>query len=208
MSMDDPGWGDYVPLSPDEVPAVDTPTKAMPTSGAPASPPSGSPTPPAGHKPAGPSVGSRLSALTTGSNRLFVGGGALAIVVVVVLIIVFGGGHKPHHNAPVNKNNNGNNTSTLTLSDWATKADAVCTSYLDQLSAVGSPSQELPIVQTEISKINALGDPSTDASTVHTWLSDTEQGVQAAAEGDTSDSNGLLTESDQLASQLGLTVCN
>ena len=177
MSTDDPGWGEYVPVSPDDPSTVAPPP---PSSAAPRPAPTATP---------GRSGGSRRIALV-----------AAAVIVVAavagVLIWQLGG------------SSNGG-SSKLTLAQWASKADAVCSQFLPQVNEDSNdPQAELSVVNQELSKVRALGDPTTDANTVHTYLSDIEQTAQANADGDSSTASQGFAQSQQLATNLGLTVCN
>jgi len=120
----------------------------------------------------------------------------------------------------------------LTRDQYAAKADAICGKYTQQTKAIASPSnlsdladvadKTLPILDHAISDLHKLKPPTNEQSTVDQWLaqvanlrSDLQeirdkaktsdiQGVQAVVPRATQDNQ----QSNKLATQLGMTVCN
>jgi hypothetical protein len=120
----------------------------------------------------------------------------------------------------------------LTRDQYAAKADAICGKYTQQTKAIANPTnlsdlanvadQTLPILDHAISDLRKLKPPANEQSTVDQWLaqvanlrSDLQeirdkaktsdiQGVQAVVPRATQDNQ----QSNKLATQLGMTVCN
>ena len=120
----------------------------------------------------------------------------------------------------------------LTRDQYAAKADAICGKYTQQTKALANPTnlsdladvadKTLPILDHAISDLHKLKPPTNEQSTVDQWLaqvanlrSDLQeirdkaktsdiQGVQAVVPRATQDNQ----QSNKLATQLGMTVCN
>lgn len=120
----------------------------------------------------------------------------------------------------------------LTKQEYASKADAVCAKYNQQVKALSNPSnlselaevadKTIPILDNAIDDLHKLRPPASEQGTADRWLDQVEnlkddlteirdkakdndqQGVQAVvpkAQEHNSQSNALATE-------LGMTVCN
>jgi hypothetical protein len=212
--MDDPGWGDYVPLSPDDEAGTpkDQPTQPLggppPVGGAATS---GS-TPPPTYQPHPSTPRSRPAFLAslTGERRttaMVVGGIVVVAVVAGILVGVLSGGN--NKGTPKGTTSPGQSTGTLSLSAWASKADAICTSYLSQVDAEASdPNAEATLVDKQITAIRALGNPSTEASQVQDYLTTTSQVATDFRNDDPSSEQADAATSETEAAALGLTVCN
>jgi Rad3-related DNA helicase len=120
----------------------------------------------------------------------------------------------------------------LTKQEWASKADAICGKYNQQVKALDNPSnlQELasvaertiPILGNAIDDIRKLRPPESEQDTVDQWLDEVEKlqddleeirdkakdddmaGVQAVVP----QAQQHNTRSNELATELGMTVCN
>jgi Rad3-related DNA helicase len=120
----------------------------------------------------------------------------------------------------------------LTKQEWASKADAICGKYNQQVKALDNPSnlQELasvaertiPILGNAIDDIRKLRPPESEQETVDQWLDEVEKlqddleeirdkakdddmaGVQAVVP----QAQQHNTRSNELATKLGMTVCN
>jgi Rad3-related DNA helicase len=120
----------------------------------------------------------------------------------------------------------------LTKQEWASKADAICGKYNQQVKALDNPSnlQELasvaertiPILGNAIDDIRKLRPPESEQETVDQWLDEVEKlqddleeirdkakdddmaGVQAVVP----QAQQHNTRSNELATELGMTVCN
>ena len=120
----------------------------------------------------------------------------------------------------------------LTHDEYATKADTICGKYTQQTKALANPKslsdladvadKTLPILGHAISDLRKLKPPANEQSTVDQWLAQVEnlkgdlkeirdkaksndiQGVQAVVPQATRHNQ----QSNQLAAQLGMKVCN
>ena len=120
----------------------------------------------------------------------------------------------------------------LTRDEYATKADAICGKYTQQTKALANPKslsdladvadKSLPILDHAISDLRKLKPPANEQSTVDQWLAQVAnlkgdlkeirdkaktndvQGVQAVVPQATRHNRA----SNQLATQLGMKVCN
>jgi hypothetical protein len=120
----------------------------------------------------------------------------------------------------------------LTRDQYAAKADAICGKYTQQTKALANPTnlsgladvadKTLPILDHAISDLHKLNPPADERSTVDQWLSQVAnlrsdlqeirdkaktndvQGIQAILPRSTRDNQ----QSNKLATQLGMHVCN
>jgi hypothetical protein len=120
----------------------------------------------------------------------------------------------------------------LSRSDYAAKADAICSKYNKQTSSLGQPKdleglakafdKAIPLLDNALDDLHGLKPPQNEQSTVDQWLTQTEnlrddltkvrdqaraknlKGVQDAfAQAQSDDKQG-----NQLAGKLGLKVCS
>jgi hypothetical protein len=126
----------------------------------------------------------------------------------------------------------GGGSKPLTRQEYASKADAICSKYNAKVKALGTPSnlpdltkvvdETLPIIDDAIAELKKLKPPAGEQGVASQWLVQ----VQALADdlrdlrdkakaNDLQAIQGILpkaqvhtTRSNQLASQLGMTVCN
>jgi hypothetical protein len=142
---------------------------------------------------------------------------ALFLVVAVALLAACGGGGggKP-----------------LSRTEYASKADAICSKYSEQTKALANPSdlsgladvadKTLPILDRAFTDLKKLKPPANEQATVNQWLDQVEnlkgdlreirdkaktgdvQGVQAVVPQATQHNQ----TSNKLASQLGMSICN
>lgn len=141
---------------------------------------------------------------------------AFAVALGVVLLAGCGGGsNKP-----------------LTRQEYASKADAICSKYTAKVKALGTPSnlsdltkvadKTLPIIDDAIAQLKKLEPPADEQGVASQWLVQVQALVDdlrdirdKARASDMQAIQGILpkaqvhtTRSNQLASQLGMTVCN
>jgi len=126
----------------------------------------------------------------------------------------------------------GGGSKPLTRTEYAAKADAICGKYTQQTKALAHPSnlkdladvagKTLPILDNALSDLHKLKPPADEQATVNQWLAQVEnlkgdlkeirdkaksndlQGVQAVVPKATQHNQ----QSNQLATQLGMSVCN
>jgi hypothetical protein len=195
MTMDDPGWGGYVPPSDQVPPPLPPQAPAPPRTPAPA--PTATPT------------AERLaqSAATVGQQQVAKAGAWLAVpknkkiaigAAVVVVIVIIG--------AALGLGGGGG----LSKAQYITKADAICTSFSPQLTSAesaGNVSQVVSIAQSELSQLQALGPPSQDPQGVTTWLNDEQAAVTALQQGNQTQFSSDVTKGSAAASAYGLQSC-
>jgi hypothetical protein len=120
----------------------------------------------------------------------------------------------------------------LTREEYAAQADAICTTYNEQVKSLQSPSnidelgeaadKTLPILDNAIGDLRELKPPESDQATADEWLDQVEllkgdleeirdraqdndlPGVQAAVPSAQQHND----RSNELATQLGMSVCN
>lgn len=120
----------------------------------------------------------------------------------------------------------------LTRADYASKADAICGKYNQQTKALANPTnlsgladvadKTLPILDNALNDLKDLRPPESEQATADQWLAEVEKlkgdlteirdkandndikGVQAVVPKATEHN----TTANQLATQLGMTVCN
>ena len=126
----------------------------------------------------------------------------------------------------------GGTNERLTRDEYANRADAICSKYNDQTKALANPTslselanvadKTLPILDHAISDLRKLRPPANEQSTADAWLAQIQnlkgdlqeirdkaksndmQGVQAVVP----KASQHNAKGNQLASQLGMTVCN
>lgn len=126
----------------------------------------------------------------------------------------------------------GGDGESLTREEYARQADAICTKYNEQVRALQSPSnieelaeaadKTLPILDDAIGELRDLEPPESEAATADAWLDQVEllkddleeirdraedndqPGVQAAVPSAQQHND----RSNELATQLGMSVCN
>ena len=120
----------------------------------------------------------------------------------------------------------------LTREEYAKRADAICGKYNEQTKGLRNPSslsdlanvadKTLPILDHAISDLRKLKPPADEQATADQWLSqveklkgDLEEIRDKARSNDMSGVQGVVpkatrdnAKSNQLATQLGMTVCN
>jgi hypothetical protein len=120
----------------------------------------------------------------------------------------------------------------LTKEEYASKADAICGKYNEQVKALDNPSslkeladvadQTIPILHNAIRDLGKLNPPASEQDTVDQWLDEIKkleddldeirdkandndmQGVQDVVP----KADGHNKRSNELATELGMTVCN
>ncbi len=126
----------------------------------------------------------------------------------------------------------GSGGKALSRTDYASKADAVCSKYSQQTKALGNPSdlsglatvadKTLPILGNALTDLKKLKPPAEEQDTVNQWLAQVEnlkgdlKEIRDKAK--TGDAQGVRAvvpqasqhnqKSNQLASKLGMSVCN
>ena len=126
----------------------------------------------------------------------------------------------------------GGGSTQLTRDEYAKKADAICAKYTQQTKALANPSnlseladvadKTLPILDHALSDLRKLKPPANEQATVDQWLAAVEnlegdlkqirdkarsndmQGVQSVVP----KASQHNAKSNQLATQLGMKVCN
>jgi hypothetical protein len=126
----------------------------------------------------------------------------------------------------------GGSSERLTRADYAKKADAICGKYNQQTKALANPKslsdladvadKTLPILDNALSDLRKLQPPANEQATADQWLAEVEKlkgdlkelrdkardkdikAVQAVVPQATEHN----TKANQLATQLGMTVCN
>jgi hypothetical protein len=120
----------------------------------------------------------------------------------------------------------------LTKEEWASKADAICGKYNQQVKALDNPSnlqdladvadKTIPILDNAIRDVGKLRPPENEQDTVDQWFDEVEklqddlEEIRDRAEDD--DMEGVQavvpqaqqhnTRSNEIATELGMTVCN
>ena len=227
MTMDDPGWGGYVP----------------PSEPAPSAPPAGNPGAPAGgggaHDEAGsgratgtawPSgatqdAGAARPGQPAASPRAGSGAGlgsvgnllnqqqldkakswlsvpknkkiALGGVGVLIIVIIV---------AAVGFGGGGG----LSKSQYIARADAICTNsspLLQSAESAGNETELVSVAQTELSQLKALGSPNQGAQTVNSWLTDETAAVAAIQQGNVSEYETKASQGAEIAASYGLKSC-
>jgi hypothetical protein len=197
MSMDDPGWGDFVPQS-------EAQTESGPAGGG----------RDAGVGQQGDAVrrpdldemprqdgsgSGRLPQLDkllpwVSKNRKLVAGGGVVLLVVIIILVATGGGG-----------------GSLTKSQYIAKADAICSNFsasLDAASSSDNSTELVSLLQSEIGQLKALGLPSQDPQTISSWLSVSDSAVTALQQGNISVYDADANQSDSLASSYGMSSCS
>lgn len=126
----------------------------------------------------------------------------------------------------------GGSSERLTRADYAKKADAICGKYSQQTKALANPSnlsdladvadKTIPILDNALSDLHKLKPPADEQGIADQWLAEVEnlkgdlkeirdkakdkdlKGVEAVVPKAT----GHNTKANQLATQLGMSVCN
>ena len=120
----------------------------------------------------------------------------------------------------------------LTKEEFASKADAICGKYNQQVKALDNPSslkeladvadQTIPILHSAIRDLDKLNPPESEQDTVDQWLDqveelegDLEEIRDKANDGDMQGVQDVVPKADEhnkrsneLATELGMTVCN
>ena len=120
----------------------------------------------------------------------------------------------------------------LTKEEFASKADAICGKYNQQVKALDNPSslkeladvadQTIPILHNAIRDLDKLNPPESEQDTVDQWLDqveklegDLEEIRDKANDGDMQGVQDVVPKADEhnkrsneLATELGMTVCN
>jgi hypothetical protein len=120
----------------------------------------------------------------------------------------------------------------LTKAEYASKADAICGNYNQQVKALGTPStlkelatvadRTVPILGKAVRDIRKLKPPQNEQDTVDQWLDELQKLEDDLTEirdkskdNDMQGVQGILpkalqhnTRSNELATELGMTVCN
>ena len=204
MSLDDPGWGGYVPL-PDRGGQQDPPVHAgMASAGG-----------PLGHGP---------PTKRTSRRALVVAGTASAAVAVIIIVVVALSGHgktqpplppvtRAQSSAPQAPTATGAaaTDSLLSKNEYTGKADSICQSSrsdLDYYHSRRDAAGLAPVLQSMLSDLRALGDPAQDAQLSHTWLDLVGRAVSNLMAGNSTAADIAIMESDRAAGQFGLQVCN
>jgi hypothetical protein len=126
----------------------------------------------------------------------------------------------------------GGSSERLTRADYAKKADAICGKYSQQTKALANPSnlsdladvadKTIPILDNALDDLHKLKPPADEQATADQWLAEVEKlkgdlkeirdkakdkdlkGVEAVVPKATQHNS----KANQLATQLGMTVCN
>jgi DNA repair ATPase RecN len=120
----------------------------------------------------------------------------------------------------------------LTKEEFASKADAICGKYNQQVKALDNPTslkeladvadQTIPILHNAIRDLDKLNPPESEQDTVDQWLDqveklegDLEEIRDKANDGDMQGVQDVVPKADEhnkrsneLATELGMTVCN
>jgi hypothetical protein len=104
---------------------------------------------------------------------------------------------------------------SITMAEYVTQADAVCTRYRDQIAAAqqaaassGDLGQVTSLVQQEVAGVEAIEVPSSDAAAVADWHAKLDAVVPALQSNDMSAISSTVLAANTAAGQLGMTVCN
>jgi len=195
VPIDDPGWGDYVPVS-EEKPA-------------PAAPP------PAGAKPP------RRTSVPGGFWAI--GIAILAVIVGVGVVLKLTQGSK-HASPPTTTTTTTTTTTptttttktkttppgTISKADYVKRADAICSAYQARLTAA-SNAQNLPLVATllgqVIQKIESIPPPDQDAATANKALADAQNALLALDQGNSATFLTQASAADTLWTLMGSKSC-
>jgi hypothetical protein len=126
----------------------------------------------------------------------------------------------------------GGSSKPLTKEEYASKADAICGKYSDQTKALATPKsladlatvadKTLPILDHAIKDLNKLQPPTSEKALADQWIAkvtnlkdDLQQIRDKAKAGDVAGVQAVVpratddnSQSNQLATQLGMSVCN
>jgi hypothetical protein len=213
--MDDPGWGEYVPVPEDE-----QKKPGKPASGG-------------GRKGGGFSVGP-LSGWTA------IGVAVLVVIVIVgVVVKLTGGGSKkatPPTTAATTTTKKPTTTHAVTTTTttkpkpkvkpkpvstvpagelsktaYIKKADTICKAYKTPMATAES-ADNLPLLETlfkrEIKELSNLPPPDRDAQTMTQALTDAEDALVSLREDDITTANKYIIATDTLVGVFGMHVCN
>lgn len=188
MTIDDPGWGEYIPPAESSQPPA---TGQPPPIGQP--PVSGQPGTPQG---AGAASDRLQTWLRVPRNRGIAGGVVAAIVLIIVLIVVFSGG---------------GGGSTATTAQFVAKANQTCVNdapTINSAIATGNTPSIDSAFGSMVSQLQGIGIPSDSASgNVSTWVNDLSAAVSAGQQNNTSAVVSDVQAANLIAQQLGINSC-
>jgi hypothetical protein len=219
--MDDPGWGEYVPVPEDEK----SPKQ-------PARRPSSGPTGggPRGGGKGGFSIGPLNGPMLIGAAVLVV-----AVIVGVVLKVSSGSDKKAVTTTTTTQTTTSTPTTTtqqttttpevkkkpkpvvttnpnfLVKATYIKRADAICKAYKSSITtAENAENVQLTttLIKREVAELEKLKPPDQDASTMNRALQDAEGAIIALQEGDLTTANKDILATDTLVGLFGMHVCN
>jgi hypothetical protein len=177
MTMDDPGWGGYVP--PSETP-----------------PP---PPPPPEHSAAGAvAVGQQQVAkagawLSDPKNRkLAIGGAVVLLIIIIGAAVGLGGSSGLSKSAYISK-------ADAICSSFAAQNTAA--------ADAGNKAEVISLGKSELAQLKAIGLPNQDPQPVTDWLNNEQSGLTALEQGNEPSFDDHVTKAAAIASSYGLVSC-
>jgi hypothetical protein len=218
MTIDDPGWGEYIPPADGSGGAGSPGTgQQPPAGGAPGGYPpggytqggyqegAGAGTAPGGYGPTGGPAGGPGKApadqirtwLAVPRNRGIAAGVGGAVLLIIILIVALGGG----------------NSKSLTTAQFVSDANATCVSAATTLNpaiASGNTGSIVAAGDSMVSQLQGIGlptDSSTTSGEASQWISDLQALLVATKADNTSVGTSEGVAANSLAAELGLTSC-
>jgi hypothetical protein len=213
MPMDDPGWGDHVPVE-------DKTTKE-----------------PAGRPSRGKGGGFSIGPL---NGPTLIGVAAILVIVIVGVVLKFasGGGKKAittttqttqttiatpvttstttptttvRKAKPKPKPKPVTNPNFLPKKTYIKRADAICKAYKPSLNTASSAENVtlfVSLLKKEVGELEKLKPPDRDPATMQKALADAESAIIALQQNDTTTANKYIIATDTLVGVFGMKVCN